>query len=154
MSDWLKGLGKLAKEAGKSVSDAADHLGKEAGKVLKEIEKKTIEAKDSVVSFGLKEYLLERYVKKYGGKMLSFKLDTNEKQVEMSVELKGESSPIDITIRYETEGSGDGMVLRATSIVASREWLNLVAAELLRSGKIPPFQVSGIPGVAAKIIGL
>ena len=110
--------------------------------------------KDVALSAYIKSKI-DPYISKYGGKMISFKMDTTGKQIDLSLELRGELQPLDFTIKYELYQDVGDTFIKATSIQSSREWINLLLAELIEQGSIKPLQVpSGIAEVALKVLGV
>jgi hypothetical protein len=69
-------------------------------------------------------YRLRRYI----NRMTHFSLDSKEKQIRFSVDLKGETEPLVGDIRYELM-QGDVLEFKITAINLSKEWMNLAAQD-------------------------
>ncbi len=109
-------------------------------------------AKDSALSMVIKT-VINGHIKRFGGHMITFKMDTQEKTIALSAELKGEVQPVEFNIKYETFEKDGHTWLKADSIESSREWLTLVLAELIQKGQVPPIQVPpGMAEVAVKVL--
>ena len=110
------------------------------------------QVKDSALSALIKT-VINGHIKRFGGHMISFKMDTHEKTIELSADLKGEVQPVEFSIKYETFEQDGHTWLKADSITSSREWLTLVLAELIKTGQVPPVQVPpGMAEVAVKAL--
>jgi hypothetical protein len=70
-------------------------------------------------------YRLRRYI----NRMTHFSLDSRERQIRFSVDLKGETEPLIGDIRYELAQSGVGLEFKITSINLSKEWMNLAVQD-------------------------
>ena len=83
---------------------------------------------------------LNAYLKKYGT-MLNFSVQPETKTITAEILLKGESSPIKLTLSgYEIGGDAAKPTLRVAKTAASREWLEVVLREYLEGKAIdlPP----------------
>jgi hypothetical protein len=91
--------------------------------------------KNTTVQYGL-QYYLRRYIKR----MLELSIDNKNKKIHLMVELKGEEKPISIDIQYEVnvDDKKDRVRVKANSISISKEWINLIAQEVI--GKEFSFQ--------------
>jgi hypothetical protein len=105
-------------------------------------------AKDNLLSQGAKarfNYLLRKY-----GTMLDFKLNTAERSLSVSLHLKGEENPINISVReytLVTKGGRTFVELDGRNIETSREWLTKLLQDQLgrRSFPIPDNLARFIP---------
>jgi hypothetical protein len=79
-------------------------------------------AKDALTSRAAMAWansLIGRY-----GRVHSLKIDSRNKNIEVSCELQGEASPITIRIdEYAIESDSDNTFIRAKTFTASRPWL-------------------------------
>jgi hypothetical protein len=111
--------------------------------------KATNSAKDALLSQGAKARL-SHLLRKYGT-MLDLKLNTTERSLSVLLHLKGEESPIHISIREYTLVAKDGRTyveLDGSKIETSREWLTTLVQEQLGRRDFP------IPDKLARIIPL
>ena len=97
------------------------------------------QGKDLALSRGLRLFL-DKVIEPYGTST-GFRLDTKQKKIELTVQLKGEVQPLQVMVcRYCIVAEGERRFFRAEEIVTSREWLNTVFKKY-GSGKrveIPP----------------
>lgn len=105
--------------------------------------------KDKTTSF-IGSIVLKKKLERYG-KMLDFKIDSQKKQIYVSVSLKGEAQPLEVLVNkysFAKEGPDDYIVIENVSI--SKEWMNLLAADFLtmKKFKLP----AGIATTAAHMI--
>ena len=65
--------------------------------------------------------------------MLELSIDNKNKKIHTVVELKGEERPITIDVQYELsiQKSSDEVLIKANSISISKEWLDLIAQEVI-----------------------
>lgn len=95
--------------------------------------------KGSAVSMAGKQFL-SSYLQKYG-QMLNFSVQPDTKKIYAEILLKGEDSPIKITLDgYELDGPAGKPTLRVAKTSASREWLDVVLKEFVEGKPIelPP----------------
>ena len=96
-------------------------------------------AKGPAVSLAAKTFL-SSYIQKYG-KMLNFSVQPDTKKIYAEILLKGENSPIKITLDgYEIDGPPGKPTLTVAKASASREWLEVVLKEFVEGKPIelPP----------------
>ena len=94
------------------------------------------DSKDHLLSLGIKDRL-NHLVKPYGT-MLDFHLNTTDRSISISAQLKGEQSPISVTIKeYEIVCEEGKTYVRFPNVQTSREWLTTLAREKLAFQKIP-----------------
>lgn len=99
------------------------------------------------------EWLIGKHISQYG-KMTSFHIDTHNKRVVLSAELRGESSPIEIEASYERHEDGGNQSIKITGIKSSREWMNDLANTLLQQyPQVYPIP-HGLVGVATRILNI
>ena len=106
-------------------------------------------AKDSFLSQVAKARL-SRLIQKYGT-MIELKLNTTERSLSASLQLKGEPTPIDISIRDYSLVTKEGrsfLELDGSKIETSREWLTILIQDHLGQRAIP------IPDNLARFIPL
>ncbi|HKY54769.1 MAG TPA: hypothetical protein VJM08_10710 [Anaerolineales bacterium] len=65
--------------------------------------------------------------------MLELSIDHKNKKIHAVVELKGEERPIAIDVQYELniDKQADEVRIKANSISISKEWMNLIAQEVI-----------------------
>ena len=83
---------------------------------------------------------LNSYLEKYGT-MLNFSVQPETKTIYAEILLKGEQSPIKLTLSgYEIGGTAEKPVLRVAKAEASREWLETVRREFVegKAFDLPP----------------
>ena len=103
--------------------------------------------KGQAVSMAGKQFL-DSYLKQYG-KMLNFSVQPETKTIYAELLLKGEDSPIKITLSgYEIGGTDAKPELRVAKVAASREWLEVVLRQFVEN---KPFE---LPPVAAPLLKL
>lgn len=97
--------------------------------------------KESLIVAALKPFL-NGYLEDIGV-IRELNIDTGSKQVSISVELKGEESPVDIDIkRYEIIEQDGKSFLIVKEVSFSREWINRAVDKWKPEMKFP------IPGIA------
>ncbi len=95
--------------------------------------------KDQAVSATARQ-LINSHLKPYGS-MLNFSVQTDTKTLNAEIQLKGEASPIRLTLTgYEIGGTAEKPTLRFAKTAASREWLDTVLREFVEGKAIdlPP----------------
>ena len=69
-------------------------------------------------------------VKKHIGKMTNIKIDSENKNIELDLELKGETSPLRIHIRnYRLISESGETFIELKDVTTSREWINALLAD-------------------------
>jgi hypothetical protein len=65
--------------------------------------------------------------------MLELSIDNKNKRIHAVVELKGEEKPIAIDVQYELniQKDTDEVLIKANSMTISKEWLHLIAQEVI-----------------------
>lgn len=97
--------------------------------------------KDALISSVIKP-LVQTKLNPYGT-MTKLNINSADKSVHISLDLKGESSPIEIHIRdYQITRDGGKNAIRLGAIETSREWMTQLIEAYLPEGKrmipIPP----------------
>jgi len=65
--------------------------------------------------------------------MLELSIDNKNRKIHAVVELRGEEKPIAVDVQYELNihKDSDEVLLKANSISISKEWLHLIAQEVI-----------------------
>ena len=95
--------------------------------------------KGQAVSMAARQFL-NNYLEKYGT-MLNFSVQPETKTIYAEILLKGEDSPIKLTLGdYEIAGTADKPVLRVAKTAASREWMEVLLREFVegKAFELPP----------------
>ncbi len=93
--------------------------------------------------------LFVEYKLKGAGKMVECKIDTAKKSIALTLELKGEKEPLEITIgRYELAHNEEQSSMTLYDIATSREWIDVVAKEYIEGKPI------ALPSHIAKVLQL
>jgi hypothetical protein len=99
-------------------------------------------------------HLANRFALHRFGTMTSLNIDTIKKEVRVSLELKGELAPVEITAAYHIERDERGeTTLVADSVSTSREWLSELAQSSLMQQKLR-IELPPNAALAARILGL
>jgi hypothetical protein len=79
------------------------------------------------------QYFLQYYLRRYITRMLELSIDNKNKRIHAVVELKGEEKPIAIDVQYELiiERETDQVLIKAHRISISKEWMDLIAQEVI-----------------------
>ena len=79
------------------------------------------------------QYVLQYYLRRYITRMLELSIDNKNRKIHAVVELKGEDKPIAIDVHYELniQKNSDEVLVKANSITISKEWLHLIAQEVI-----------------------
>ena len=66
-------------------------------------------------------------------------IDAKQKTFSLKLELAGENEPLTVTGRYQLTDSGEKTVIAPADIQTSKEWLSILAAELVtgRTFEVP-----------------
>jgi hypothetical protein len=81
------------------------------------------------------------------GKVLSLKIDTRQKTLEVSCQLDGENSPITVKVEeYEVKNEGDRKFIQANRFSCSRPWLQKVLNDHgpARRIELPPWAAAAL----------
>ena len=65
--------------------------------------------------------------------MLELSIDNKNRKIHAVVELKGEEKPIAVDVQYELhiDNESDEVLIKANSISISKEWIHLIAQEVI-----------------------
>ena len=97
---------------------------------------------------GAKHYANER-IKKYG-LMTNLQIDSATRTIHFEILLKGETTPVTGSAKYEPKLDGSKKLLEFTDIQTSREWINLLIQDFLKSRVIE--LPEGLPATVAKLL--
>lgn len=100
--------------------------------------------KDNISSMAAEKYL-SQYIQKYG-KLLDFQLNSQQKKIDLKVQLLGEVSNVEINIgSYSIIEEQNKSFVKINQISTSREWLNLVLNDYIKGRTFElPEQYAGI----------
>ncbi len=85
--------------------------------------------------WGAREFLNRRF--EPFGSMTNLQIDPAKRTATLELELKGETQPLKVNIqKYELTTVDGKTILEIKEVQTSREWLNLLLAELGRNGKL------------------
>jgi len=83
------------------------------------------------------------------GEMTKLSLDCQKQQISMALDLRGEQTPIELTLHYRVESPS---VIEITEVHSSREWITTLANEMI-SAKSKQIEVPAfVTAVLSKII--
>src|SRR5436190_24343827 len=104
--------------------------------------------KDWALQAGAKHYV-NQHVQKYGH-MTNLQIDSATHTIPIEILLKGEAAPLTGSAKYQPKLDGEKKLLEFTEIQTSREWINLLIEDFLktRAVEIP----KGIPTSVAKLL--
>ena len=104
--------------------------------------------KDLALQAGAKHYA-NHHIQKYGH-MTNLQIDSATRTIHFEILLKGESTPITGSAKYQPNLDGEKKRLEFTEIQTSREWINLLIHDFLktRAVELP----EGIPTTVAKLL--
>ncbi|HXQ38933.1 MAG TPA: hypothetical protein VN843_33330, partial [Anaerolineales bacterium] len=79
------------------------------------------------------QYFLQYYLRRYITRMLELSIDNKNRKIHAVVELRGEEKPIAIDVQYDLniDKGTDEVFIKANSITISKEWLHLIAQEVI-----------------------
>lgn len=103
--------------------------------------------KRPLTSLLIRAYLNHEF--KHLGKMTTLTIDSAKKTLALTANLAGENEPIDFQMRYQIEQEGGRMYLTPYDVACSREWLSLLAAQMLQS---QPLRIEIPSGIAATVV--
>jgi hypothetical protein len=113
-----------AKGCSKAVTNGISALSGSADNILSAV----MEKKDNVVSSVIEQKIVpkaNRFLEKYGAKIVNLTIDSQSKKATLDLELKGEKEAITVTVsNYELLEQDDGAFLKVKDITTSREWIN------------------------------
>jgi len=94
---------------------------------------------------------LNHKIKKYG-KMTTLHIDTQEKHISLTANLIGETEPIDASMKYALEESEGRTFFVPKELDCSRQWLSLLAQQMLKDNVIRFEIPSGIVTTVLKML--
>jgi hypothetical protein len=94
---------------------------------------------------------LNHQIKEFG-KMTTLHIDTQEKHISLTANLIGETGPIDASIKYTLEESDGRTFFVPTELNCSRQWLSLLAQQMLKDNVIRFEVPSGIATTVLKML--
>ena len=79
------------------------------------------------------QYFLQNYLRRYIKRMLELSIDNKNRKIHAVVELRGEEKPIAVDVQYELsiDNARDAVLIKANSISISKEWMDLIAQEVI-----------------------
>jgi hypothetical protein len=79
------------------------------------------------------QYFLQYYLRRYIKRMLELSIDNKNRKIHAVVELKGEEKPIALDVQYDLniDKGTDEVLIKANSISISKEWIHLIAQEVI-----------------------
>ena len=86
------------------------------------------------------------------GKMTTLHIDTQEKRIQLTANLLGETEPIDASLKYTLEESDGRTFFVPTELTCSRQWLSLLAQQMLKDNVIRFEIPSGIAATMVKVL--
>ena len=84
--------------------------------------------------------------------MTTLRLDSEARTIEFSAALAGELQPIEGKISYRLEQQGAQLSLVPTEVECSRQWLELLAKQMVADGALRFPVPSGIAETALKVL--
>src|SRR3954468_19835959 len=90
--------------------------------------------KDMALQAGAKHYANER-IQKYG-LMTNLQIDSATRTIHFKILLKGETTPVTGSAKYQPKLDGAKKLLEFTDIQTSREWINLLIQDFLKTSTI------------------
>ncbi len=95
---------------------------------------------------------LNHKLKDYG-EISDLTLDAKTHSLKLTVNLVGETAPIDLTVDYVVEKNGDRTWFVPKKVEGSRRWITLLAEQILRSTNLARLEIPhALAGIAAKIL--
>jgi len=85
--------------------------------------------------------------------MTKLEIDSENKTINLDLQLKGEAETIRVTIsNYKLVENGTCTFIEVDDITASREWINALLAEPAVKQKIKEFLATPVPGFLKSIL--
>jgi hypothetical protein len=104
--------------------------------------------KDWALQAGAKHYA-NQHIQKYG-LMTNLQIDSVTRTIHFEILLKGETIPVTGSAKYQPKLDGEKKLLEFTQIQTSREWINLLVEDFLKTSTIE--LPEGIPTTVAKLL--
>ena len=108
--------------------------------------------KRPITSFLLRAYLNHEF--KRLGHMTNLSIDSANKSLSLTADLAGEKEPITVQMRYHLEEQDGRLYLTPQDVQCSREWLTVLAEQMLKSQHLRVEVPPGIASTAVKILRL
>lgn len=99
------------------------------------------------------EWFIRRHIAPYG-RMTSFHINTKEKKIWFSAELRGETSPIQIEVNYARRDVNGNQYIDITGIKISREWAHDLANALLKQSPQTFPIPTGLVSTAVRVLNI
>lgn len=84
--------------------------------------------------------------------MTELHIDSSTREIRLSAELVGEDQPLDATVRYDVVEEGDKTFIVPLQVTTSRQWLTLLADEMIRKQPVRIEVPAGIAATALRIL--
>ena len=110
-----------------------------------------IHAMRNRITAQLLKAFLNHKIKEFG-KMTTLHIDTQEKHISLTANLLGETEPIDASLKYTLEESDGRTFFVPTELTCSRQWLSLLAQQMLKDNVIRFEIPSGIAATMVKVL--
>ncbi len=107
----------------------------------------------NAISRLLLKAFINHKIKRFG-KMTTLQIDAASKTIELTAELAGETAPLIVRASYEIEQTEAGLAILPSNVTTSREWMTVLANELLKSQAIRLPIPAGLPTAAVKVLRL
>src|SRR4051812_46595348 len=104
--------------------------------------------KDLALQAAAKHYA-NRRIQKYGH-MTNLQIDSVTRTIHFEILLKGETTPVTGSAKYQPKLDGEKKLLEFTEIQTSREWINLLIQDFLKTRVIE--LPEGVPTAVAKLL--
>src|SRR3954454_21835899 len=104
--------------------------------------------KDLALQAGAKHYA-NRRIQKYGH-MTNLQIDSATRTIHFEILLKGETTPVTGSARYEPKLDGEKKIVEFTEIQTSREWMNVLIQDFLKTRVVE--LPAGVPATIAKLL--
>jgi hypothetical protein len=104
--------------------------------------------KDWALQAGAKHYANDR-IKNYGH-MTNLQIDSATRTIHFEILLKGETTPVSGSAKYQPKLDGEKKRIEFTEIQTSREWMNLLIQDFLKTRAIE--LPEGVPTTIAKLL--
>lgn len=103
--------------------------------------------KRPLASFLIRTYLNHEF--KRIGKMTSLTIDSAHKSLALTAHLAGEKEPVDVRMRYRIEEEDGRLYFFPQDVECSREWLTVLAEQML---KAQPVRIEIPHGIASAVV--
>ena len=103
--------------------------------------------KRPLTSFLIRTYFNHEF--KHLGKMTSLTIDSTRKSLSLTAQLAGEKEPIDFHLSYHIDEENGRLLFTPQDVSCSREWLTILAAQMLQS---QPTRIEIPHGIASAVV--